>query len=258
MSETPKLLQALLAGLFTWGVTALGACIVFCTKRVSGGVLDRMLGAAAGVMLASCFWSLLTPGLSLAEEVYASAWLLPALGVALGAVVMVLGDRAAHRLHGDCETGRRRCALLITSITLHNIPEGLAVGVAFGALTAGSDAAAVTGAWMLAFGIGLQNFPEGAAVSLPLRREGVSAGRAFFVGQASGLVEPVSAVLGALLATLMREALPFLLCFAAGAMLWVLLRELIPESLAHESKTAVTAWTMGGFLLMMILDVALG
>ena len=253
-------LYAGLAGFFTWGVTALGAAMVLLTRRFSSRGLDCMLGFGAGVMLASSFWSLLLPGLNQAEALAMNGWLTAALGLLCGAAAVDLGGRLCHRLNlaRHNSSSVRRCQLLIGAITLHNIPEGMAVGVAFGALAGGGGMAALSGACMLALGIGLQNFPEGAAVSLPLRREGMSRGRAFFFGQLSGFVEPLSAVLGALLAATLRQALPFLLCFAAGAMLWVILTEMVPESQASSARVAAAWWTILGFCLMTILDVALG
>ena len=249
-----------LAGLFTWGVTALGAALVWFTRHFSSRGMDCMLGFGAGVMLASSFWSLLLPGLEQAEALALNGWLTAALGILCGAAAVDLGGRVCRRLNQARHNGdsARRCQLLIGAITLHNIPEGMAVGVAFGALAGGGGAAALGGACMLALGIGLQNFPEGAAVSLPLRREGMSRGRAFFFGQLSGFVEPVSAVLGAVLAATLRQALPFLLCFAAGAMLWVILTEMVPESQSSSARVPAAWWTLGGFCLMTVLDVALG
>ena len=251
------LIYAALAGAFTWMITALGAAVVFLTRRFSAGAMDRMLGFGAGVMLASCFWSLLAPGIARAEELHLHAWFTAMLGLVFGGGAIFLGEQCSRRLLGAETASAKRCRLLIASITLHNIPEGLAVGVAFGALAAGNAASSWTGACMLALGIGLQNFPEGAAVSLPLRREGMSPAKSFFYGQLSGFVEPVSAVLGALLAASLSYALPFLLCFAAGAMLWVLFTELIPESQSSPAHVPVTWWTLIGFTFMMILDVAL-
>lgn len=252
-------LQALLATLFTWSVTALGAAAVLLTRRARPTVMDAMLGFGAGVMLASSYWSLLEPGIAMAAELGQTAWLVAAAGFLCGGGLLMAGDAALRRFlpEGTVADRRRRCWMLITSITLHNIPEGLAVGVAFGALAFGYDEAALTGAWMLAVGIGLQNFPEGAAVSLPLRREGVSRGRAFFLGQLSGFVEPVAGVLGALLAIAVREALPFMLAFAAGAMISVVVSELVPESQRSARRNAVTWATLLGFAAMMVLDVAL-
>ena len=253
-------LQALLATLFTWSVTALGAALVFMTRRMRPTVMDAMLGFGAGVMLASSYWSLLAPGIDMAVSLGQAAWLPACAGFLTGGAVLTCGDRLMQRLtvRGDMTDSRRRCIMLITSITLHNIPEGLAVGVAFGALAFSMGDGGLTGAWMLALGIGLQNFPEGAAVSLPLRREGMGRGRAFFLGQLSGAVEPMAGVLGALLAVGVREILPFLLSFAAGAMVSVVVAELVPESQRNPCRGLMTLATLGGFAVMMVLDVALG
>lgn len=258
-------LQALAATLFTWSVTALGAMLVLLTRNLRHEALDAMLGFGAGVMLASSFWSLLGPGIALADEIGQISWLVSSLGFMAGGLLLTVGDyvfmleERRRNIPADAMSDRkRRCGLLITSITLHNIPEGLAVGVAFGALAFTHDDGALSAAWMLALGIGLQNFPEGAAVSLPLRREGMGRGRALWYGQLSGFVEPVAGVLGALLAVTVRELLPFLLCFAAGAMVSVVVSELIPESQMSPRKGAMTLCTMLGFAVMMILDVALG
>lgn len=253
-------LQALLATLFTWSVTALGAALVFMTRRMRPTVMDAMLGFGAGVMLASSYWSLLAPGIDMAVSLGQAAWLPACAGFLTGGAVLTCGDRLMQRLtdRGDMTDSRRRCVMLITSITLHNIPEGLAVGVAFGALAFSMGDGGLTGAWMLALGIGLQNFPEGAAVSLPLRREGMGRGRAFFLGQLSGAVEPMAGVLGALLAVGVREILPFLLSFAAGAMVSVVVAELVPESQRNPRRGLMTLATLGGFAIMMALDVALG
>lgn len=253
-------LQALLATLFTWSVTALGAALVFFTRRTRPTVMDAMLGFGAGVMLASSYWSLLAPGIDMAVSLGQAAWLPACAGFLTGGAVLTCGDGLMQRLtaRGDMTDSRRRCVMLITSITLHNIPEGLAVGVAFGALAFSEGDGGLTGAWMLALGIGLQNFPEGAAVSLPLRREGMGRGKAFFLGQLSGAVEPAAGVLGALLAVGVREILPFLLSFAAGAMVSVVVAELVPESQRNPRRGLMTLATLGGFAVMMALDVALG
>ncbi|MGN1019950.1 MAG: ZIP family metal transporter [Aristaeellaceae bacterium] len=254
----PYPLQALLATLLTWLATALGAAVVLLTARVRRTFLDAMLGFGAGVMLASSFWSLLEPGIALAETLHQPGFLSAGLGFLCGGGIMLLGDALMSRLHLiRLSESRRRSGLLIASITLHNIPEGLAVGVAFGALSMRLTEAALTGAWMLAIGIALQNFPEGAAVSLPLRREGMSRGRAFFYGQLSGVVEPMAAVVGALLAVSIRTILPFLLSLAAGAMIAVVVSELIPESQRSDRRSAMTMATLLGFTVMMVLDVAL-
>lgn len=255
------LLQSLLASLMTWGLTALGAALVIFTRRTHPIAMDGMLAFGAGVMLASAFWSLLSPAIELAGELGQSPVLTAAAGFLCGGLLLMVSDLLLARLLPNrlvMTDSRRRSALLISSITLHNIPEGLAVGVSFGALSALPTPAALTAAWMLAVGVGLQNFPEGAAVSLPLRREGLSRGRAFFWGQASALVEPVSAVLGCLLAVRVRSILPFALSFAAGAMVVVVIAELVPESRRSARPALMTLATMLGFTVMMILDVALG
>jgi len=261
------MLQALLGTTFTWGVTALGAAGVFFFKQISRRVLDAMLGFAAGVMVAASYWSLLAPSIELAEEIGETpAWLPAAVGFLLGAIFLRVSDRLIPHLHlgfsrSDAEgpkTSWQRSILLVLAITLHNIPEGLAVGVAFGAVAVGYPGASITAAIALTIGIGIQNLPEGLAVSVPLRREKFSRWKCFVYGQFSGMVEPVFGVLGALLVVTMRPILPYALAFAAGAMIYVVIEELIPE--AHENKNIDLA-TMGavaGFLVMMCLDVALG
>ena len=251
-------LQALLATIFTWSVTALGAAVVMMTRRQRPTAMDAMLGFGAGVMLASSFWSLLEPGIALAEELGQLSWLMAGLGLIAGGSMLMLGDLLLTRvLPKECTGSRKRTCLLMASITLHNIPEGLAIGVAFGALAGDVTEAALTSAWMLALGIALQNFPEGAAVSLPLRREGMSRRRAFWYGQLSGIVEPIAGVLGALLAVAVRSVLPFMLVFAAGAMIAVVVGELVPESQRNPRKSMMTLATMLGFAVMMVLDVGL-
>jgi ZIP family zinc transporter len=259
--------QALFATLFTWGVTAAGASLVFFTKTVRPKLMDTMLGFAAGVMIAASFWSLLAPGLEMADQLGHTAWLTAAIGFLGGGVFMRLTDRLLPHLHlGEennqkegIKTSWQRSTLLVLAITLHNIPEGLAVGVAFGAVAAGLPSATIGGAIALAIGIGLQNFPEGAAVSLPLRREGLSRTKSFLMGQASGMVEPIAGLIGAAFVLYMQNILPYALCFAAGAMIFVVVEELIPESQRIEKNIdVVTMATMIGFTVMMILDVALG
>lgn len=253
--------QALIATLFTWGVTALGAAFVFFFKRVRKGIMDAMLGFAAGVMIAASFWSLLSPAIEMSENLGMISWLVAALGFIGGGLLLFIGDKIFNRMDKKnkyTNTSFKRCLMLITSITLHNIPEGLAVGVAFGSLTYGIEGATLAAACLLALGIGIQNFPEGTAVSVPLRREGFSRKRAFFFGQISGIVEPISGVIGALLVTKIRTLLPFLLAFAAGAMIYVVVEELIPESQTNEKKDLIALFTLIGFSVMMILDIALG
>lgn len=259
--------QALLATLFTYAMTAAGAALVFMGKEINPKLLDGMLGFAAGVMIAASFWSLLSPGIEMAEQLGHTPWLTAAIGFMAGGVFMRLIDKILPHLHPGLamsesegiKTSWQRSTLLVLAITLHNIPEGLAVGVAFGAVATNLPSASIGGAIALAIGIGLQNLPEGTAVSMPLRREGMSRGRSFMLGQASGLVEPIAGVLGALFVLKMQHILPYALCFAAGAMIFVVVEELIPESQRRqENIDFVTMATMAGFTTMMILDVALG
>jgi ZIP family zinc transporter len=265
--EMPPIIQALFATCFTWFVTALGAALVFITKHENRRLMDCMLGFAAGVMIAASFWSLLAPGIEMADNLGMVSWGVAAVGFMVGGIFMRGIDIFLPHLHLGKElsqsegikTSWRRSTLLVLAITLHNIPEGLAVGVAFGAVAADLPAATMGGAIALAMGIGLQNFPEGAAVSLPLRREGLSKGKSFFLGQLSGFVEPVAGVIGAAFVLYMQELLPYALCFAAGAMIFVVVEELIPESQRlSENIDVVTMATMVGFSTMMVLDVAFG
>lgn len=270
ISQYSPVEQALIGTLFTWGMTALGASLVFFFRSINKTVLNGMLGFAAGVMIAASFWSLLAPGIEMAEELGQIAWLTAAIGFMAGGLFLFLIDKLLPHLHMGLETSQaegiktswQRSVLLVLAITLHNIPEGLAVGVAFGSVAAGNiGSASIAGAVALAIGIGIQNFPEGAAVSIPLRREGFSRGKAFLYGQASGIVEPIAGVLGAFAVIKMRPILPYALAFAAGAMIYVVIEELIPEAQREEggSKTDVaTIGCMIGFTVMMILDVALG
>ena len=256
-------IQALIATLFTWGITALGATIVFAFKKVNKNILDSMLGFAAGVMIAASFWSLLSPSIEMAENLNMCAWLIAFLGFFSGGVLLFIGDKIFDFFDKkiakkENSTSLKRSLMLMFSITLHNIPEGLAIGVAFGSLAYGLDGATLASACILALGIGLQNFPEGTAVSVPLRREGMSRKKAFFFGQLSGIVEPIAGVLGALLVLKIRYLLPFFLAFAAGAMIYVVVQELIPESQSNDKKEIMALFTLIGFSVMMILDVALG
>ena len=260
--------MALTATLGTWFVTALGAATVFFFKRAEEKSMNLMLGFAAGVMIAASFWSLLEPAVERAErELAVPAWIAVTAGFLCGAVFIWLSDKAVTFSRGRLRSGpdrdrsrSSRILLLVLSITLHNVPEGLAVGVAFGALSSGSPREAVMGAAMIALGIALQNFPEGAAVSLPLRREGWSRGKSFFLGQASGMVEPAAGVAGALLVTYVRMLLPYALSFAAGAMILVAVHELIPECRQNQAASPylATFGIVGGFTVMMLLDVAMG
>ncbi len=260
------IMQALLATLFTWFVTALGAAMVFFFKQVDRRLLDGMLGFAAGVMIAASFWSLLAPAIEMAETSGVPGWMPALVGFLLGGGFLYIVDHFIPHLHlgfptEDAEgikTTWQRSVLLVLAITLHNIPEGLAVGVAFGAAGAGIESASIAGAAALAIGIGLQNFPEGVAVSVPLRREGLSRTRAFFYGQLSGIVEPIAGVVGAAAVLIMRPILPYALAFAAGAMIYVVVEELIPESQLEQNTHIATFGSMLGFAVMMALDVALG
>jgi ZIP family zinc transporter len=260
------IVQALLATLFTWFLTALGAAMVFFFKTIDRKVLDGMLGFAAGVMIAASYWSLLAPAIEMSEGSGLPAWVPATVGFLLGGAFLLGVDKLLPHLHigypteqaEGLKTSWQRSVLLVLAITLHNIPEGLAVGVAFGAVAAGLPAATLGGAIALAVGIGIQNFPEGAAVSIPLRREGMSRPKSFWYGQLSGTVEPIAGVLGAAAVLLIRPILPYALAFAAGAMIYVVVEELIPESQREMHSDVATVGAMLGFAVMMTLDVALG
>lgn len=262
------LIQALIATIFTWGMTALGAALVFATKTLNQKLLDGMLGFAGGVMIAASFWSLLSPAIDMAEADGIPAWLPAAVGFLLGGFFLWGVDKILPHLHptsssieeaeGIQPTKKRRSTLLVLAITLHNIPEGLAVGVAFGAVAAGFPSASLAGAIALGIGIGIQNFPEGVAVSMPLRRDGMSRKKSFMYGQFSGMVEPISAIVGVLAVTLIQPLLPYALSFAAGAMIFVVAEEVIPGSQEEGNKDLASMTLMVGFTIMMILDVALG
>jgi ZIP family zinc transporter len=247
-------------------LTALGAATVFFFKSINRKVLDGMLGFAAGVMIAASFWSLLAPSIEMAEGMGGSAWIPATVGFLLGGFFLWLIDRILPHLHlgfpieeaEGAHTTWRRSVLLVLAITLHNFPEGLAVGVAFGAVAANLPSANLAGAVALAIGIGIQNFPEGAAVSVPLRREGFSRLKSFWYGQLSGVVEPVAGVLGAAAVLSMMPILPYALAFAAGAMIFVVVEELIPESQLDKNTDVATIGSLVGFAVMMTLDVALG
>ena len=225
-----------------------------------------MLGFAAGVMIAASYWSLLAPAIEMSEARGGNPWIPAVVGFLLGGVFLFAADKLIPHVHpgfakGVSEgpkTSLQRSVLLVLAINLHNFPEGLAVGVAFGAVAAGLPSAAIGGAIALAIGIGIQNFPEGAAVSIPLRREGLSRRRAFVYGQASGIVEPIAGVIGAFAVITMTPILPYALSFAAGAMIYVVIEELVPESQADKHSDVATIGTMVGFSVMMLLDVALG
>jgi ZIP family zinc transporter len=258
--------QAFLATCFTWFMTAAGSAVILVARDLSRKALDSMLGFAAGVMIAASYWSLLAPAIEMSEAKGIPAWIPAASGFLLGALFLRLVDKILPHLHPGMKTSEaegidtpwKRTTLLVLAITLHNFPEGLAVGVAFGAIAAGNPSAALAGAVALAIGIGIQNFPEGTAVSVPLRREGVSPLKAFWYGQLSGVVEPIAGVLGASVVIIAEPILPYALSFAAGAMIFVVIEELVPESQTKGHSHAATMGAMLGFAVMMILDVALG
>lgn len=259
-------LQALVATLFTWLMTALGSSLVFVSKTISRKSLDGMLGFAGGVMIAASFWSLLAPAIEMSLGKDVPVWFPAAAGFLAGGIFLGSIDKILPHLHigfpieeaEGVNTSWRRSTLLVLAVTLHNIPEGLAVGVAFGALAAGIPSATLAGAVALAIGIGIQNFPEGLAVSLPLRREGMSRRKSFWYGQLSGVVEPVAGVAGAAAVIFAQPILPYALGFAAGAMIFVVVEELVPESQRGNNTDIATMGTLIGFVVMMVLDIAFG
>ncbi|MBX3043217.1 MAG: ZIP family metal transporter [Candidatus Kapabacteria bacterium] len=265
LNYNPVLL-AFVATLFTWFVTAVGSSMVFFFKSINNKLLNSMLGFAAGVMIAASFWSLLKPAIEMAEKSGNIPWIPAVTGFLSGGAFLLLIDKILPHLHlglsidkaEGIKTSWQRSMLLLMAITLHNIPEGLAIGIAFGALATNPEIGVLTGAIALTIGIGLQNFPEGAAVSIPLRREGLSRFKAFNYGQLSGIVEPISGVIGAYLILIIEPLLPFALSFAAGAMIFVVVEELIPESQTGHETDFSTIGAMLGFATMMLLDVALG
>lgn len=265
IKQYDPMILALVATLFTWGVTAAGAGMVFFFKTINRKIFNAMLGFAAGVMIAASFWSLLKPAIEMTESSGGITWLPAVVGFLSGGLFLLVIDRILPHLHlgldidqaEGIKTSWHRSVLLVLAITLHNIPEGLAVGVAFGALANDMTPASLGGAVALAFGIGLQNFPEGAAVSIPLRREGFSRGKSFWYGQLSGAVEPVAGVIGAAMVMAVKPILPYALSFAAGAMIFVVIEELIPESQSGNETDLSTVGAMLGFATMMFLDVAL-
>lgn len=262
LSELDPIPASLLAGLFTWSVTALGAAFVIFTRYVNQRIMDSLLGMAAGVMLAASYWSLLAPAIEMSE----GDWRPATVGFLAGGLFLYVLDKLLPHLHIGAKRSEaegipaawRRSVLLVSAITLHNIPEGLAVGVAFGGAVHGIDGMTVGGAVALALGIGIQNLPEGLAVSIPLRHGGMGRMKAFLWGQASGAVEPMAAVLGAAVVLLIHPLLPYALAFAAGAMIFVVVEELIPEAQRCHHADLATVGTLAGFVFMMVLDVALG
>jgi len=263
-NQTDPVLGALYATLFTWGLTALGASLVFFVKEMNRALLDGMLGFTGGVMVAASFWSLLAPGIAMSPGEGFIKVIPAAVGFALGALFIFGLDKILPHVHINfketegIKTPWHRTTLLVLAITLHNIPEGLAVGVLFGGVAAGIPEASIAGAVALALGIGIQNFPEGIAVSMPMRRHGVSRFKSFWYGQLSAIVEPVAAVIGAIAVTFFTPLLPYALAFAAGAMIFVVVEEVIPETQQDRYTDIATLGFIGGFIVMMTLDVALG
>lgn len=253
-------LQALIACLFTYSITILGASIVLLVKKLNKNFLDAMLGIAGGIMISASFFSLIEPAINMSLELKLHTWLVLGIGITCGSLLLFFSDIFINKFLNKKKKKKKskfkRCLMLIFSITIHNIPEGMAIGVAFGSLAYGIKGATLTSAMMLALGIGIQNFPEGSAVSIPLRREGLSRWQAFFFGQLTGIVEPISGVIGALLVIKIRFLLPYFLAFAAGAMIYVVISEIIPESQQNKNKNLISLLTLLGFTIMMILDIA--
>ena len=258
------ILGAFFATLFTWGLTALGASLVFFIKKLNRALLDGLLGFTGGVMVAASFWSLLAPGIEMSSGEGIFKVLPAAIGFGFGALFIFGLDKILPHIHINfkesegIKTPWRRTTLLVLAITLHNIPEGLAVGVLFGGVAAGVPEASITGAVALALGIGIQNFPEGIAVSMPMRRQGISRFKSFWYGQLSAIVEPFAAIFGALAVTFFTPILPYALAFAAGAMIFVVVEEVIPETQQDKNTDIATLGFILGFIVMMILDVSLG
>jgi ZIP family zinc transporter len=265
LSYSPVLL-AFLGGTFTWLFTSAGAAMIFFFRKVNVKVLNSMLGFAAGIMIAASFWSLLEPAIEISVKQGDIPWVVVSVGFLAGGAFLFMLDKIIPHLHlgfpddkaEGIKTNWRRSILLVLAITLHNIPEGLSVGVAFGAMANTPDVHTLVGAVSLAIGIGIQDFPEGAAVSIPLRREGLSMWKGFWYGQLSGFVELISAIIGAYLVSIIVPILPYALSFAAGAMIYVVIEELIPEAQIGQDTDFSTLGAMIGFALMMILDIALG
>lgn len=260
------IVQALIAGCFTWLMTALGAAFVFTTKELNKKMFDLMLGFAAGVMISASFFGLLLPAIEMVDESQIAVWIPASLGFLIGCAFLFSIDKILPHIHHGfahdevegVKTSWKRTTLLILAVTLHNIPEGIAIGVAFGAAAFGVPSATLAAAIALAIGIGIQDFPEGLAVSMPLRREGMSRIKSFWYGQLSGIVEPIGAIIGASAVMFAHGILPYALGFAAGAMIFVVVEEVIPESQTGGNRDLATIGTVVGFVLMMVLDVALG
>lgn len=247
--------QSMMAGLFSFFITTLGASFVFLFKKDNKTLLDGMLGFSAGIMIAASFFSLLSPALELSDELKLIPYIICSAGFITGGLILFCGDRIIHKCIHDTKSNIKRIILLVSSITLHNIPEGLAIGVAFGSVKYGISGASIISAVILTIGIAIQNFPEGSAVSLPLKREGISKTKSFIIGSLSAIVEPVSAMIGAYLVIHIRIILPFVLSLAAGAMIYVVSEEIIPESQTNEAKDLMAITTIIGFVVMMVLDL---
>lgn len=255
MGNISPVLMAFIATIFTWFITLLGSGIVYFFKNINKTILDSMMSLAAGVMIAASYFSLIAPSIEMSISLGINKIFATSIGFLCGGLLIYFMDKIfSIKNHSN---KKRRCFMLISSITLHNIPEGLAVGVAFGSILYHIEGATIASAIGLALGIGIQNFPEGAAVSMPLRREGMSRGQAFFYGQLSGIVEPIAGVIGALLVLKIRIILPFLLSFAAGAMIYVVVKELIPECQTNKNSGLISMFSLLGFTIMMVLDVLL-
>ena len=249
------IIKTVLASLFTFTLTSMGAGIVFFFKKINKTFMDCMLALSGGIMLAATFWSLLEPSINLSNTLYLNSVFITLLGILAGSILLYLSDTIYSKYSKNSKKG---IFMLIFSITIHNIPEGLAIGVAFGSLKYNIPGSTLLGAISLAIGIGIQNFPEGSAISLPLRRSGYSRFKSFLIGSLSGIVEPIAAVIGTILVLKIRYILPFFLSFAAGAMLYVVIKEIIPESQENSNKGLITLFTIIGFIIMMVLDVSLG
>jgi len=264
LKNCSPIIQAFIAGIFTWGVTALGASFVFATKKVNKKLLESMLGFAGGVMIAASFWSLLVPSIEMSQGKSMPTWLPAAIGFLLGGIFLSCIDRIIPHFRIGSEikknkgikTPEQRITLLVLAVTLHNIPEGLAIGVAFGAIAANIPSATLPAAIALAVGIGIQNFPEGLAISMPLRGTGMSRSKSFNYGQLSAIVEPIASLIGAWAVILVKPILPYALGFAAGAMIFVVIEEIVPVSQNGNNGRLATMSAMIGFVLMMALDVA--
>lgn len=249
------LIQAMIASLFTFCLTTFGASLVFLFKKVNNKIMNYLLGASAGIMLSAAIFSLLLPAINQAKAMNLNVIITVSSGLLLGSVLLIIGDKISSNFTSSNESNFRRILLLVTSIVLHNIPEGLAIGVAFGSIVYNIEGANLLSAISLAIGIGLQNIPEGAAISIPLRKEGLSRKKSFIIGSLSGIVEPISAIIGVLLVLEIKLVLPILLAFASGAMLFVIIEELIPECMNDNNKNSIGIVTLIGFIIMMIMEI---